>query len=263
MQRAARPASLARGRPPPTPLVRRRGARLTEEDDPDDTFHFPLVFTWTLPPLPKGPDLLVLATELAGVGGPDLPLEVSAIDSFASVTDARAQPHHRRPHHGFARRDLQERRATLRHARSLPRRQRIPRRPRRCGSTRDDFLRLGAGGQRDHDVVDPDVAERSRRGGGGRFDNEPLGREFTRCGQDLFFGHRDEVANASPAPPPRSRRRAPAADGDPRRRCPSRSRAPRGRDARKASAIGPQARACTAMIGVKVADLFQCARLPA
>lgn len=61
---------------------------LGDEDDPDDTFHFPLLFTWTLPPLPKGPDLLVLATELAGIGGPDLPLEVSAIDSFAAVTDA-------------------------------------------------------------------------------------------------------------------------------------------------------------------------------
>ncbi|MEY2404410.1 MAG: hypothetical protein QOD38_1961 [Acidimicrobiaceae bacterium] len=61
---------------------------LGDGDDPDDTFHFPLVFTWTLPPLPQGPDLLVLATELAGVGGTDLPLEVSAIDSFAAVTDA-------------------------------------------------------------------------------------------------------------------------------------------------------------------------------
>ena len=30
----------------------------------------------------------MLATELAGVGGVSLPLEVSAIDSFASVTDA-------------------------------------------------------------------------------------------------------------------------------------------------------------------------------
>jgi hypothetical protein len=30
----------------------------------------------------------VLATELAGVGGVALPVEVSAIDSFASVTDA-------------------------------------------------------------------------------------------------------------------------------------------------------------------------------
>jgi hypothetical protein len=58
------------------------------EAAPNDEFHFPLVFTWQLPPLPQGPDLLVLATELAGVGGADLPLEVSAIDSFPSVTDA-------------------------------------------------------------------------------------------------------------------------------------------------------------------------------
>lgn len=61
---------------------------LDEGQEPPDTFHFPLLFTWALPPLPKGPDLLVLATELAGVGGTDLPLEVSAIDSFAAVTDA-------------------------------------------------------------------------------------------------------------------------------------------------------------------------------
>jgi hypothetical protein len=59
-----------------------------ETEDPVTGFSFPLVFTWVLPPLPNGPDLLVLATELAGLGGPDLPLEVSAIDSFASVTDA-------------------------------------------------------------------------------------------------------------------------------------------------------------------------------
>ena len=32
--------------------------------------------------------MLVLATELAGVGGRELPLEVSAIDSFPSATDA-------------------------------------------------------------------------------------------------------------------------------------------------------------------------------
>ena len=46
------------------------------------------MFTWTLPPLPDPPDLLVLATELAGIGGVELPVEVSAIDSFPSVTDA-------------------------------------------------------------------------------------------------------------------------------------------------------------------------------
>ena len=61
---------------------------LPEGDDPPDEFRFPLLFTWAMPPLPQAPDLLVLATELAGVGGPDLPLEVSAIDSFPSVTDA-------------------------------------------------------------------------------------------------------------------------------------------------------------------------------
>lgn len=58
------------------------------DDDPPTGFSFPMVFTWTLPPLAKSPDLLVLATEVAGVGGLDLPVEVSAIDSFPSVTDA-------------------------------------------------------------------------------------------------------------------------------------------------------------------------------
>ena len=58
-----------------------------DDDDLPGDLRFPLHFTWGLPPLPHGPDLLVLATDLAGVGGPDLPLEVSAIDSFASVTD--------------------------------------------------------------------------------------------------------------------------------------------------------------------------------
>jgi hypothetical protein len=61
---------------------------LPETEEPPDDYHFPMIFTWALPPLPLGPDLLVLATELAGIGGPDLPLEVSAIDSYASVTDA-------------------------------------------------------------------------------------------------------------------------------------------------------------------------------
>jgi hypothetical protein len=61
---------------------------LPDDDDPPDEFHFPLTFTWALPPLSSGPDLLLLATEMAGIGGPELPLEVSAIDSFAAVTDA-------------------------------------------------------------------------------------------------------------------------------------------------------------------------------
>lgn len=59
-----------------------------EVGDLQDPYFLPLYFTWALPPLTHPPDLLVLATELAAVGGTELPLEVSAIDSFASVTDA-------------------------------------------------------------------------------------------------------------------------------------------------------------------------------
>lgn len=58
------------------------------EEEPPSGFTFPLIFTWTLPPLPQPPDLLVLATELAGIGGVALPVEVSAIDSIPTVTDA-------------------------------------------------------------------------------------------------------------------------------------------------------------------------------
>lgn len=61
---------------------------LPEVDEAPEGFSFPLLFTWALPPLRHPPDLLVLATDLAGVGGIELPLEVSAIDSTVSVTDA-------------------------------------------------------------------------------------------------------------------------------------------------------------------------------
>jgi hypothetical protein len=60
---------------------------LPEGDEPEERHHLPMTFTWSLPPLPHCPDLLLLATELAGIGGPDLPLEVSAVDSFQNVTD--------------------------------------------------------------------------------------------------------------------------------------------------------------------------------
>jgi len=60
---------------------------LDEDGDPPDDFFFPLTFTWSLPPLPHGPDLLRLAIDLAGVGGIELPVEVSAIDSIPAPTD--------------------------------------------------------------------------------------------------------------------------------------------------------------------------------
>lgn len=61
---------------------------LEDDEDPPDDLSFPLTFTWAMPPLPNGPDLLRLAVDLAGVGGLDLPLETTAIDSFPSPTDA-------------------------------------------------------------------------------------------------------------------------------------------------------------------------------
>jgi hypothetical protein len=61
---------------------------MPDGDLPDGDFYLPILFSWALPPLSHGPDLLVLATDLAGIGGTVLPLEVSAIDSFAAVTDA-------------------------------------------------------------------------------------------------------------------------------------------------------------------------------
>jgi hypothetical protein len=61
---------------------------LEDESEPEDEYYLPLYFNWVLPPLPSPPDLLVLATDLAGVAGTVLPLEVSATDSFHSVTDA-------------------------------------------------------------------------------------------------------------------------------------------------------------------------------
>jgi len=62
--------------------------RVGEGGTPSDDATIAVTFSFALPPLPHGPDLLVLATDLASIGGLDLPLEVSAVDSFAIVTDA-------------------------------------------------------------------------------------------------------------------------------------------------------------------------------
>ena len=65
--------------------------KLEDPEDPaPDGYLFQLIFTWTLPPLPTPPNLLVLATELAGIGGVELPIEVSAIDTIPAVTTDEA-----------------------------------------------------------------------------------------------------------------------------------------------------------------------------
>jgi hypothetical protein len=57
-------------------------------EEPENVYHLDLFFNWAVPPLHSPPDLLVLATDLAGLAGLALPVEVAAIDSFGAVTDA-------------------------------------------------------------------------------------------------------------------------------------------------------------------------------
>ncbi len=61
---------------------------LPDDAEPEDGWRLSLFFNWGIPPLSGPPDLLVLATDLAGLARTALPIEVSAIDSIGSVTDA-------------------------------------------------------------------------------------------------------------------------------------------------------------------------------
>jgi hypothetical protein len=61
----------------------------TMDDDyspPEGDFRLPLLFNWNLPTLKRPPDLVVLAAEVAGIGGPDLPIEVSAVESTGALS---------------------------------------------------------------------------------------------------------------------------------------------------------------------------------
>ncbi len=58
-------------------------------EDPERRFTVPFLFNWGLPPLADPPDLIVLLAELAGIGGLDLPIEVSAVDSFGALSDGQ------------------------------------------------------------------------------------------------------------------------------------------------------------------------------
>ncbi len=67
---------------------------LPDDEDPSETIKVPMVLTFVLPPLHLGPDLLVLATELAAIGGTELPLRLSAVDRVLAVTDAAERTVH-------------------------------------------------------------------------------------------------------------------------------------------------------------------------
>ena len=96
-------------------------------EDPPDDFHFPLNFTWALPPLPHGPDLLVLATELAGAGRAR-PAARGVGDRLDPRGDrrARALAADRRPPVGVVAAHPRRRRGVVRGARPLPRGEPLP-----------------------------------------------------------------------------------------------------------------------------------------
>lgn len=54
---------------------------------PSKDITVPMMFGFMLPPVLDSPDLLVLATNLAGIGGTELPLQVSALNSYEAVSD--------------------------------------------------------------------------------------------------------------------------------------------------------------------------------
>lgn len=56
--------------------------------EPEGAYDLDMYFNWAIPPLQTPPDLLVLATDLAGIGSTTLPIEITAIDSYDAVTDA-------------------------------------------------------------------------------------------------------------------------------------------------------------------------------
>lgn len=59
-----------------------------EHGDPTDVtgrFSMSLMFNWELPSLGAPPDLVVLAAELAGIGGPSLPIAVSGVSSMDAL----------------------------------------------------------------------------------------------------------------------------------------------------------------------------------
>jgi hypothetical protein len=61
-------------------------AAMEDDSTPEGDFRLPLLFNWNLPKLNDPPDLVVLAAEVAGIGGPDLPIEVSTVESTGALS---------------------------------------------------------------------------------------------------------------------------------------------------------------------------------
>lgn len=57
-----------------------------EITEASETFQLPIYFNWALPTMKAPPDLVVLAAELAGIGGVDIPIEVSGVESTGALS---------------------------------------------------------------------------------------------------------------------------------------------------------------------------------
>ncbi|MGD2051885.1 MAG: hypothetical protein PVI35_05350 [Acidimicrobiia bacterium] len=57
-------------------------------EEPEGDYRLPLLFNWALPPLAAPPELVMLAAELAGIGGIELPIEVSSVESTGALSTA-------------------------------------------------------------------------------------------------------------------------------------------------------------------------------
>lgn len=57
-----------------------------EISDSSENFQLPVYFNWALPTMKAPPDLVVLAAELAGIGGVDIPIEVSGVESTGALS---------------------------------------------------------------------------------------------------------------------------------------------------------------------------------
>jgi len=60
----------------------------TDYEEPEGDYRLPLLFNWALPPLAAPPELVMLAAELSGIGGMELPIEVSSVESTGALSTA-------------------------------------------------------------------------------------------------------------------------------------------------------------------------------
>lgn len=56
-------------------------------EDKDGDYNVTFFFNWSMPPMEHQPDLIMLSAELAGIGGLDLPIEISSLQSMGALDE--------------------------------------------------------------------------------------------------------------------------------------------------------------------------------